>query len=61
MKYVQGAAIELTPPQLRSYVIEGLSILLPHPVLNKYYFFKRERHLREISVIEPALISCLFL
>ena len=31
---VQGVAIELSPPQLLSYVIEGVSILLPHPVYN---------------------------
>ena len=32
---MHGAALELTHPQQRNYVIEGVSILLPHPVLNK--------------------------
>ena len=32
-KYQQGEAIELTPPlQQGSYVVQGVSILLPHPV-----------------------------
>ena len=33
-QYIRGAELELTPPQLRSYVIEGVSILLPHPVIH---------------------------
>ena len=32
LNLIQGAAIKLAPPQLRNYAIEGVSILLPHPV-----------------------------
>ena len=31
-KALQGADIELSPPLLQRYVVEGVTVLYPHPV-----------------------------
>ena len=34
---IQGAEVVLTPPLLHSYVVEGVTILLSHPVYNIFW------------------------
>ena len=32
MIFIQGEELELIPPQLHRYVVEGMSVLVPHTV-----------------------------
>ena len=33
LQHIQGGALKLVPPLLHSYVVEGVPILVPHPVV----------------------------
>ena len=57
---VQGKEIELAPPLLHSYEVEGAPILLPHPVFLNSKFLKRPKVTISMIKFIPKLIKIEF-
>ena len=57
---VQGKEIELAPPLLHSYEVEGVPILLPHPVFLNSKFLKRPKVTISMIKLIPKFIKIEF-
>ena len=57
---VQGKEIELAPPLLHSYVVEGAPILLPHPVFLNSQFLRISKFTITMIKFIPKLIKIEF-